>query len=486
MDPLAFSSAIFDICFHPTLPILAVAQVDGTVSLHGVSGSGAASSLSRAQPHTDSVRSLRFTSAGDTMVCGSADGGVSLLDARGVALWRGGRAAGDRAGGGEPVNVVEWMEAPGGGGVGGGSACGGEGFSLASGDDGGGVKLWDVRARGASARRPAAAFAKQEDVITALLWAPARGALVAASGDGTLAVYDVRKPSAPRVSGRSENDGEELLSLALLKGGSLVVAGSQDGVLLSWEWGKWVTCADDAEPAAARFAGHPESIDALARVDDDTVVTGSSDGLIRLVTLRPNKLVGIVGEHGEDPVERLAWAPGGRLLASSGHDDAVRFWDVAYLFDDEGEGEGEGEGGDEAAREGAGAGGREARSAAADPAHRRQSRFVHLPALALPRAGATARGKADDEEGDEDDEEGDDDDDDDDDEEEGAGGEDDGMEEDADGDADSDDEDMGDAAGGRQKKSKAKGNTIVRSTRAHAAQKKDKKDKGSGFYDGLD
>lgn len=69
-----------------------------------------------------------------------------------------------------------------------------------------------------------------------------------------------------------------------------------------------------------RILGHPQSIDALVAIDENTVCTGSSDGLIRcvvsrelkqltqcrVVSVHPNKLLGVVGEHEDFPVERLA------------------------------------------------------------------------------------------------------------------------------------------------------------------------------------
>ncbi len=30
-----------------------------------------------------------------------------------------------------------------------------------------------------------------------------------------------------------------------------------------------------------RFPGHPDSVEAILKIDEDTVLTGSSDGLIR-------------------------------------------------------------------------------------------------------------------------------------------------------------------------------------------------------------
>ena len=69
-----------------------------------------------------------------------------------------------------------------------------------------------------------------------------------------------------------------------------------------------------------RFPGHPESVDALLKFDEDTLLTGSSDGAIRIVSVQPNKLLGLIGAHAELPVECLAlsadrWdrGEGGRL-----------------------------------------------------------------------------------------------------------------------------------------------------------------------------
>jgi hypothetical protein len=35
----------------------------------------------------------------------------------------------------------------------------------------------------------------------------------------------------------------------------------------------------------------------------DTILTGSSDGLMRLCTIGPNKLLGVWGDHDDFPVE---------------------------------------------------------------------------------------------------------------------------------------------------------------------------------------
>ncbi|CAN0385354.1 unnamed protein product [Discosporangium mesarthrocarpum] len=91
------------------------------------------------------------------------------------------------------------------------------------------------------------------------------------SGDATLSVFDLRRN---KLEGRVDNNEDELLSIAIIKNGSRVVCGTQNGVLVSWPWGTW-------GDRSSRFRGHPHSVDALLKLDEDTVLTGSSDGIIR-------------------------------------------------------------------------------------------------------------------------------------------------------------------------------------------------------------
>lgn len=70
-----------------------------------------------------------------------------------------------------------------------------------------------------------------------------------------------------------------------MKRGRKVVCGSQEGVLDIFDY-------NDVEDISDRFPGHPASVDALLALDDDIVLTGSSDGLIRIISILPNKMLG--------------------------------------------------------------------------------------------------------------------------------------------------------------------------------------------------
>jgi len=94
---------------------------------------------------------------------------------------------------------------------------------------------------------------------------------------------------------------------------------------------------------------HPHSIDALCALppslcttsnSSSTILTGSSDGLVRVVQLFPTKLLGTVADHGEaSPIERIAVDRDGEgsWLGSVGHDDVLRLTDLAGALEEKGE-----------------------------------------------------------------------------------------------------------------------------------------------------
>lgn len=66
-------------------------------------------------------------------------------------------------------------------------------------------------------------------------------------------------------------------------------------------------------------------MDALVAFDEDTVLTGSQDGLIRVISILPNQMLGVVGEHGDFPVENLALSQDRCILAVHVHTCAPSF-----------------------------------------------------------------------------------------------------------------------------------------------------------------
>jgi WD40 repeat protein len=224
---------------------------------------------------------------------------------------------------------------------------------LATGDDAGGVRVWDERICGqkkglSSANRPhgcVLSWQENEDYISGLEHSDDGHTLLATSADGRLSVFDLRMARANNNGQKpyrlSDPQDDELLSLKIMKNGRKVVCGTQEGVLSVFSWGTWGDCSD-------RFPGHPSSIDALLKVDEDTLLTGSSDGWIRVVQIHPDKFLGVLGEdHGGFPIEKLDFNSNRDVVGSVSHDNYVRLFDARVIQEGFGEEDDDEEGGAE-------------------------------------------------------------------------------------------------------------------------------------------
>ncbi|KAK9823827.1 hypothetical protein WJX72_005787 [[Myrmecia] bisecta] len=290
-----------DCHFHPTEPLIATGIISGRLQTYRYAGSTAERVLSL-KAHSESCRAVQFSAAGSLLLSASADKSILAVDvAQGVAKARLSDAHA------VAINRLTMVSET----------------VLASGDDSGCINLWDTRQQSGCG-----SFQAHSDFITDMVVLDAHQSLLAVSGDGTLSVNDLR---TIKVQLQTEDDADdELLSVAVVKQGKKVVCGSQSGVINLYTWGAMADCSD-------RFPGHPSSVDALLKYDEDTIITGSSDGLIRILSILPNKMLGIIGAHNDDPIERLAMSADRSMLASASHDNTLRLWDVAYLGEDDDE-----------------------------------------------------------------------------------------------------------------------------------------------------
>ena len=366
---LQFNCQPFDLAFHPHSNVFAVGLVDGGMQLHTYKQSASdtlSSSLALGlASHSDAVRSLAFSKDGQSLFSGSTDRSIRRMNSSGQITWVANEGHSSTVTRVVPVDEI--------------------GSIILSGDEEGTIKLWDSRSKtssassSSSAAKPMFTFSNHEDAISDMLVENERHSVISASCDGTLSIYDLRKG---RILSRTEQDEDELLSICAIKGGQSFVVGTQGGVLQIWEKGHMDSSSDKYE-GCERFTGHPESIDAILQVDDDTIITGSSDGILRLITVRPNKLVGVIGEHSDFPVERLAWSRDKTIVGSISHDLAVKLWDVRWLFEEDDDPIERSTSTAEKAALGAGGGGGGKGKGGSSISQSGKSKFISLPAIAL-------------------------------------------------------------------------------------------------------
>lgn len=306
-EDIEIDTHCFELEFNPQRPdLLACGLVDGSVRFYRCQTVEDLEHelMSSCQIHTKACRSISFSPDGSTLYTGSSDRSIGLYDVEQQRLIRKHASMQENS-----INRI---------------ALYGENLIIA-GDDEGFVHCYDTRTTKKQSPTLFQKFEESGDYISDILSAPDKHRLLTASGDGYLNVFDMRGKGKPWAS--SEPLEDDLLTLARVRGGTRVVGGTRSGDMLVWSWENWGI-------HDVRFQGHPQSIDAMIEIDDKTVLTASSDGLLRLVQIQPNRLIGVIGGH-EDPVESIALnseLASHRMVASFAHDNIIRLFDVRFLY----------------------------------------------------------------------------------------------------------------------------------------------------------
>lgn len=177
---------------------------------------------------------------------------------------------------------------------------------LLAGDDEGALTGIDIRHS-----KQVFSIHEQEDFISsicpALPSASPLKAVIATSGDATLAVYDLRVLSSNTDKKRSKNSlvamsdpqEDELNSCIVLNQEHHVVTGDASGVVGIWKQGYWGDLKDRLPlyPRSESSMDGAHSIEGMKKINEKEYVVVTSDGIIRQINLFPNEVSRLVGVH---------------------------------------------------------------------------------------------------------------------------------------------------------------------------------------------
>ncbi|KAL7717599.1 WD repeat-containing protein [Entamoeba marina] len=294
-DDIVVPSRILDIRFSPKDELICVGDLSGSIGVYSYGNQQLPEQKLRLRIHNENTRNVRFNDGGNLIITSSSDGSIVVTDLNAQRTLIKNQSA--HNGGIYALDVA--------------------GDIIVSGDEDGCIKVWDTRQRKCVAKHD-----EHNDYIAQLTLD--NNIIFAAGGDGCMSTWNLPQH---KVIGISDNLNEDLLSLAISKEGERLVCGGQSGKLFVWNW-------DDWEYPVHALKGHPESIESIIPIDKNTVITGSSDGILRVVQINPHKLLGCIGQHNNFPIERLTLSKDNDMVASAGHGKHIKFWDVAYLFED--------------------------------------------------------------------------------------------------------------------------------------------------------
>lgn len=284
---------VTDICFHPDRDIIALGTITGDVALYKYSNEGN-TLLRTIEVHAKACRDVEFTEDGLNILTCSKDKSIMVTDMETEKLKKFYESAHEEA-----INKLHVIDEN----------------LFATGDDGGTVKLWDLRTK-----NEIFALKEVEDYITQLLTNDAGKLLLVTSGDGYLTTLNI---GARKLYVQSEPYEEELTCMGTFRGDSKLVAGSSKGNLYTFDWGKFGYHSD-------KFPGVKSPMSEMIPITDRIACVAGEEGIIRAVHVAPFRILGVVGQHNM-PVEALDVNSTGELIASSSHNNDVRFWNVKYF-----------------------------------------------------------------------------------------------------------------------------------------------------------
>ncbi|EDV94858.1 GH23127 [Drosophila grimshawi] len=286
---------ITDICFHPERDIIALATIIGDVHLYEY-GNEENKLLRTIEVHAKACRDVEFTEDGRSLITCSKDKCVMVTDMETEKLKKLYETAHDDA-----INKLFVLDER----------------LFATGDDAGTVKLWDFRTKDAIFE-----LKEVEDQITQMLTNEQNKLLLATSADGYLTTYNI---GARKLYVQSEPYEEELSCMGIYRGNSKLVAGTSKGRLYTYNWGYFGYHCD-------MYPGIKSPISLMVPITDRIACVAGEDGNIRACHIAPYRNLGVVGQHNM-PIESLDINCSGELLASSSHNNDVRFWNVKYFED---------------------------------------------------------------------------------------------------------------------------------------------------------
>jgi WD40 repeat protein len=292
---ITIDDPIMSLDFHPEHDWIAIGSVDGQTYIYKYC-LDENELVANFQQHVDSCREVCFSDNGKYLLSVSADKSINSINLAKEKMQFEITNAHDY-----PIHTF--------------IVCNDQ--MIASGDDEGYVKIWDLRAG-----KCVHTFEEHSEYVSGFDYDPDRNRLYSTSGDGTCCVMDLRRKKVIEISKQYNKD---FLCVCSTVGGTRIGCGTMKGDILLFDSERW-------EEPLNRIKTQTESIDTMCYLADNRVAVGSSDGTIKVYSFHPSMQIAQISGTSDEPVYKMKVNPSGDYIASCGSTSSVKFWNASFMY----------------------------------------------------------------------------------------------------------------------------------------------------------
>ncbi|GAW81294.1 WD domain, G-beta repeat domain containing protein [Plasmodium gonderi] len=289
-------SVVFDVEFHPKLDLICAGLFDGNLLLYKLKEEKKKFQKKwNIYNHKKTVSCVSFSNNGKKILVASSDNKCSLTDITGKLTW---------------TNLCHNN-----------SICSILFTSLntfLTADETGIIKHWDMRDE---SKKPIHKIKEFDDTISSMFLNADEKSVVVSCG-GHLALFDILNKKKISSHSISTEHNDEFLCSKLLAHNSKIVCTTMNGYIAIFSKQPWANME-------GKIKASKDMISTFVKLDEYTILFGTSDGIIKLAHILPNKIGDVIAtEEGGESVEKLTINKKKNLFASISHNTSIHFYPI--------------------------------------------------------------------------------------------------------------------------------------------------------------
>ncbi|CXI83177.1 nucleolar Jumonji domain interacting protein, putative [Plasmodium berghei] len=289
-------SIVFDVDFHPKLDLICTGLLDGNLLLYKLKEEKKKFQKKwNIDNYEKSVRFLSFSNNGKNILAAFSDSKCSVFNITGDILWTNKCHK-------YPISSILYTGLN----------------TFLTADESGIIKHWDIRDK---SNKPIHQIKEFDDTISSMVLDKEENSIVVASG-GYLELFDILNKKRIYSNAISQEYKDEFLCCNFISQNSKIVSTTMGGNIIVFSRTPW-GCVE------SKIKANKNMINTFVKINDNTIIFGTSDGLIQTAHFNPNKLGDVIARNNTgDSIEKLTINNKKTLLASISHDYSIDFYQI--------------------------------------------------------------------------------------------------------------------------------------------------------------